>query len=98
MPIHLSRRSFLSRCAAVATATGLPRWFVEQELSAAQAPALPRGPNERPRIALIGCGSQGRGDPKSAIRFGDLAVVCDVDETHTAAAAQQFGAAAKAPD
>ena len=93
-----SRRSFLSRCAAIAAVTGLPAWFVEQELSAAQAPALPRGPNDRPRIALIGCGSQGRGDTKSALRFGDLAVVCDVDETHTAAAAQQFGATGQAPE
>ena len=33
--IHISRRTFLDHCAAIAAATGLPAWFVERELSAA---------------------------------------------------------------
>ncbi len=39
----------------------------------------------------------GRGDAKSASRFGDIVAVCDVDESHAAAAAQQFGAGDKVP-
>jgi predicted dehydrogenase len=89
--VQISRRSFLSHCAAVAAATGLPRWFVERELSAStQAPASAPGPNDRPGVALIGCGGMGRGDAKSALRFGRLVAVCDVDESHAAATAKQF--------
>ena len=36
-------------------------------------------PNDRPGIALIGCGGMGRGDVKSASRFGDIVALCDVD-------------------
>jgi predicted dehydrogenase len=94
----ISRRSFLSHCAAIAAATGLPRWFVERELSASQAPPPLPGPNDRPGIALIGCGGMGRGDAKSASRFGDIVAVCDVDEAHAAAAAKQFASTDKAPE
>jgi predicted dehydrogenase len=96
--IQISRRRFLSRCAAVAAATGLPMWFVERELSAAQqGPAATPSPNDRPGIALVGCGGMGRGDAKNAARFGDIVAVVDVDEDHAAAAAKQFGAVDKAP-
>ncbi|MEI6244064.1 MAG: Gfo/Idh/MocA family oxidoreductase [Acidobacteriota bacterium] len=94
----ISRRTFLSHCTAIAAATGLPLWFVERELSAAsQAPAV-RSPNDRARIALIGCGGQGRGDLRGAARFGDVVAVCDVDEAHAATAAQPYIAAGKAPE
>ena len=96
---HISRRTFLSHCTAIAAATGLPRWFVERELSAAsQAPDAPRAPTIGPGIALIGCGGMGRGDIKSASRFGDVVAVCDVDENHAAAAAKQFASNAKPPE
>ena len=73
-------------------------WFVERELSAAQqAPAAASSPNDRPGIALVGCGGMGRGDAKNAARFGDIVAVVDVDEDHAAAAAKQFGGADKAP-
>src|SRR5215212_11820053 len=95
--LQISRRSFLNRCTAIAAATGLPPWFVERELSASARMQAPRSPNDRPGIALIGCGGQGRGDAKNAARFGDIVAVCDVDETHAAAAAKQFGEAARMP-
>jgi predicted dehydrogenase len=96
---YVSRRTFLSHCAAIAAATGAPRWFVERELeAAAQAPAIPTSANDRPGIALIGCGSQGRGDVKSAARFGDVVAVCDVDDGHASAAAKQFAANGKEPE
>ena len=33
-------------------------------------------------MALIGCGGMGRGDAKSASRFGNIVAVCDVDKSH----------------
>jgi predicted dehydrogenase len=87
----LSRRSFLAHCTAIAAATGMPRWFVERELSAAgQDAAPPRSANDRPGIALIGCGGMGRGDIKSASRFGNVVALCDVDLAHAAAVAKPF--------
>jgi predicted dehydrogenase len=96
---QISRRTFLSHCTAVAAATGLPLWFVQQELDAsasAQAPAV-TSPNDRPGVALIGCGGMGRSDANSASRFGDIVAVCDVDESHAAAAAKQFTKGEKVP-
>ena len=39
-------------------------------------------PNDRPGIALIGCGGMGRGDLKSASRFANVVALCDVDVNH----------------
>ena len=39
----------------------------------------------------------GRGDAKNAARFGNIVAVCDVDESHTAAAAKQFGTEGRTP-
>jgi predicted dehydrogenase len=98
-PFQISRRSFVKRCAVTAAATGLPLWFVERELSAAQdATQPPASPNDRPAIALIGCGGQGRGDAGAASRWGDIVAVCDVDESHASAAAKQFARNGKTPD
>lgn len=38
--------------------------------------------NERPRLALIGAGGQGRGDASWASNYGDFVAVCDVDKNH----------------
>jgi predicted dehydrogenase len=88
---HLTRRSFLARCSTAAAVSGLPLWFVQREWATAAEPAAPfTSPNSRPGVALIGCGGMGRGDAKNASRFGDILAVCDVDQEHLAAAAQQF--------
>jgi predicted dehydrogenase len=93
---NISRRTFVRDCAALAAATGLPLWFVERELSAAQqAPVT--SPNDRPGVALIGCGGMGVADAKSANRFGNIVAVCDVDESHAAAAAKTFTKDGKVP-
>ena len=77
--------------------TGLPLWFVErQQLSAQEVPNTPT-PNDRPGIALIGCGGQGRSDAKKARAHGEIVAVCDVDETHAAAAAKVFTVGGKVP-
>jgi len=94
----ITRRTFLRRCSLAAAATGLPLWFIERELAAADAPApATKSPNDRARIALIGCGGMGRADANRATPYGDIVAVCDVDTSHAAAAAEQFTLDGKAP-
>ena len=80
-----------------AAATGLPLWFLERELPGADAPPKPLSPNDRPGVALVGCGGMGRGDAGNASRFGDIVAVCDVDESHAEAAVKQFSKNGKVP-
>ncbi|HEY1847675.1 MAG TPA: Gfo/Idh/MocA family oxidoreductase [Opitutaceae bacterium] len=95
---NISRRTFMRRCTALAALTGLPLWFIErEELRAAEAaPGL--SANDRPGIALIGCGGQGRGDARKASAYGEIRAVCDVDSNHAAAAAKLFTVGTKVPD
>src|SRR5580700_1595796 len=93
----ISRRSFIKRCAITGAATGLPAWFLERDLAEA-ATTRKLGPNDRPAIALVGCGGMGRGDATNAKAFGDIVAVCDVDAGHAAAAAKQFASGGKTPD
>jgi len=95
--VHISRRSFLSRCSLAAAATGLPFWFVERQLSAAEVAKTVASPNERPGVALIGCGGMGTGDASNAQRFGDIVAVCDVDDAHAENAAKKFSKDGKSP-
>jgi len=98
-PFQISRRSFVRRCAATAAATGVPLWFVERELSAAQEAAPPSlSPNDRPGIALIGCGGQGAHDAAAASQWGDIVAVCDVDDNRASAAARKLAGNGKTPD
>jgi predicted dehydrogenase len=95
---HISRRSFVKRCAATAAATGLPLWFVEREMAAEQAVAPPStSPNERPGIGWIGCGGQGGSDAGAASQSGDIVAVCDVDDKHAASALQRYTRNGKTP-
>jgi predicted dehydrogenase len=96
-PFEISRRTFVGRCAAIAAVTGLPLWSVlRQEAEAADAPA-DLSPNDRPGIALVGCGGMGRGDARNASAHGEIVAVCDVDRAHAEAAAKIFTVGAKAP-
>ncbi len=89
----LSRRRFLRNTALAS----LPLWFLERRLDAAASIPGRLSPNDRPGIALIGCGGMGRGDASNATRFGDVLAVCDVDEKHVEAAAEQFSKDGKSP-
>ncbi len=81
-----------------AAATGLPAWFWERDLARAAAAPKAVSPNDRPGIALVGCGGMGRGDAKNASNYGDIVAVCDLDAAHAAAAAVQFTRDGKAPE
>jgi predicted dehydrogenase len=78
MPSHISRRTILKTAAAV-TAAGLPAWFVEQS---AEAAPKPLGPNDKPGIALIGCGGRGTGVARDAAHYGHIVAICDVDDAN----------------
>lgn len=93
---QINRRRFLKSTAAITAATGVPGWFIQQDLAQAASPKPP-GPNDRPGVALVGCGGQGRGDCNTARRFGEVIAVCDVDRSHGESAAQQFRSAEKMP-
>ena len=92
-PFFINRRQFLRCSAKAAVLSGLPLWFIEQTLDAAESKP-PTSPNDKPGIALIGCGGQGRGDAKAAQKFGNLIAVCDVDRNHAESAAKELGASA----
>ncbi len=92
MPVYapyVSRRRLMKSAAGAAAVAGLPAWFAEESL-AQPAPAAPKAANDKPGILLVGCGGQGRGDAKSAERFGDVVAVCDVDERRVADAIADF--------
>ena len=99
---HISRRSFLAKSLIAAAGPGLPLWFIQRNAAFAadaltNAAGLP-GPNDRPGIALIGCGGQGTYDARNASGYGDILALCDVNQHHLDAAAQEFTKDGKTPD
>ena len=94
---QVSRRAFLRRVATVAALSGLPTWFVERQMLGAAESGKTPSPNDRPGIALIGCGGMGKADATNAGNHGDLVAVCDVDAGRAAAAAEKFTVDGRAP-
>jgi len=64
-PFYISRRNLLRQATVAAAATGIPPWLLTQTLDAAE-PGKPLSPNDKPGIALIGCGGMGRNDARLA--------------------------------
>lgn len=93
----ISRRRFLSRSAKSVAVAGLPLWFLEAEqLFAQETP--PSSPNDKPRIALVGCGGMGMADGRNAARFGDIVAVCDVDRGRAESAARSLAKESRTPE
>ncbi len=90
MQILNTRRHFLTTSAAVAAATTLPQWFLDES---AQAATKPLGANDKPGVALIGCGGRGRGVAREAAALGQMLAVCDVDDANLSQAQQTWPAA-----
>ena len=88
----IPRRRFLKTSAAVAAGSALPAWFSDRSRSYA-ATTKPLSPNDKPNIALIGCGGQGRNDATLAAKFASVVAVCDVDSKRAEEASKQFGGA-----
>ncbi len=72
-----SRRSFLKSSSTLAAAASMG---VFSSVSVARSDS----PNERPTLAVIGCGGQGTGDGRRALEYADIVAVCDVDTSHIA--------------
>lgn len=96
-PFNISRRVFIRRCSLIAAATGLPVWFVERQQLLAAGMSRRLGPNDRPGIALVGCGGMGKGDGQNSSNYGDVLAVCDVDAGHAAAAAEKLTVDGRVP-
>ena len=96
---QISRRSFIKRCSLTAAATGLPLWFVERDLARAadQVTAPSASPNNRPGLALIGCGGQGGSDLAGAAKFGNVVALCDVKENALNNVARRYTQDGRAP-
>jgi len=95
--LNLSRRRFLTTTATLTAGAALPAWFIEESNSYAATPK-PASPNDKPGIALVGCGGQGSGDCNWASQFGKVIAVCDVDQKHLDTAADKFKAEHKYND
>jgi predicted dehydrogenase len=94
--LRVTRREFLEM-AGSAAALCLPVWYTEEYLAAQEAAGKGDEPGSL-RFGLIGCGGQGRGDAKNAIRFGRVVAICDVDEAHLDLAAKDFPGAVRYSD
>jgi predicted dehydrogenase len=89
-PLFRARRQFL-KTVGVAAACALPAWYLEECAAVAQEPnAEKQPPSEQVRLALIGCGGQGRGDAGGAKRFANTVALCDVDAGHLEEAKKEF--------
>lgn len=81
--MNTNRRSFLQTAAAAAVATSLPTWYLNELAQSATAATVW---DEKPAIALIGCGGMGKGDARNASQFGRIVALCDVDDRQLAEA------------
>ncbi len=96
---NVSRRRFMQRCAAFAAVSGVPVWFAERQLVAAESGRRRRlSPNDRPGIALVGAGGQGTNDARNAANWGDVRVVCDVDRKRAATAIDKLTVEGRKPE
>ena len=75
---NTTRREFLGTTTAALATASMPYWFT----SSVPAEAAYRSANERPVVGCIGTGSRWGGVGPQAMRFGDVAAVCDVDAAH----------------
>lgn len=83
-----SRRQFLKSTSAVGALGGLAAfWVTDAPLRAEHF----KSKNDRPSVALIGCGGMGSGDAGLARQFGDIAAVCDADLAQAETAKAKFG-------
>jgi len=78
-----TRRQFLRRSGRLAAAAGLGMAAAEGGAAGAQGTA------KKPVMGLIGCGGMGRANMNTLMERGaPFAAVCDVDERHVSAAAE----------
>jgi predicted dehydrogenase len=89
MSKNTSRRGFMQAGAAA----GIGFW-VAGGLQAAES----KSPNEKIRMASVGCGGKGESDSSDAGSRGEMVAICDVDDKTLNAAASRFPKAKKFND
>jgi predicted dehydrogenase len=94
----LSRRHFLQGTGAAVVLAGLPACQTVSPPATVATP-VPRklSANDRPGVALVGCGGMGTGDARNAANYGNVIAVCDVDATQAERAAKTLTVEGKAP-
>jgi predicted dehydrogenase len=97
MRASTQRRTFLKSSAALAAASALPAWFLEEAV-AQQPAAASQSPNEKPGVALIGCGNRGRGIGAQAAQLGNMVAYCDLDDARLDLAKKQWPRATEYKD
>ncbi len=96
MHFHIPRREFLRRCAVITTASTAPLWLRSQ---ASPLPdPKPLAPNDRPGIALVGCGGMGNYDLTIAAKLGEVVALCDIDAERLGKTAEKYPSARKLKD
>ncbi len=97
MSSPLSRRAFVQQCGAAAALASLAGCQSLRPTPTLVPAATKLSPNDRPGIALVGCGGQGTNDARMAASYGEVLAVCDVDETRAKAAAEKLTVDGKVP-
>jgi predicted dehydrogenase len=83
-----NRREFLRSTAALAAGGAVvPYWLTGENARADETTS----PNDRPNVALIGCGGRGTYDAKWAANFGQIVALCDVDRRLAEKAQEALG-------
>ena len=85
---RLNRRRFLKQASLLTASAAVPVAFAAPYVSAAY-----RSPNARPHVGLVGCGGQGTRDGLTAMSFGNVVAVCDVDSGHSSWARERIAEA-----
>ncbi len=81
-----TRRQFLQTSAALAAGVGF--WAAG---GVSPSRAADKSPNEKLNIACVGVGGKGDSDSSQAAVAGNVVAICDVDDTHLNAKANQKG-------
>src|SRR5512136_361194 len=89
MKTQLSRREFIAGASATAFAGAVAQGVHSEEASDTRAP----GPNDRPRIAHIGCGSIGWHNANIVLNLNraDYVAVCDPDQSRVGDFVKKIG-------
>lgn len=88
MSVPASRRQFLTSVSRLGALGSLTAYWVTDQ----PAPAFSfQAKNDRPIIGVIGPGGRGLGIARDALRFGDVAAVCDPDLHHAERAKAALG-------
>ena len=87
MTHHWNRRTFLGSAAGGAAAIFTPYTWTAN----ADEKTVPKSPNDRWRIGVIGLRYQGSVITREALPYGDVVAICDVDRHVREQARASFG-------